>query len=581
MIRADYLEINFCAIISDKVTKMNKKILFGFCLFINFILVNYALAVVTASVDRTSLGIGQSLTLTIDVSKSNSDPDLSSLSSNFDVLGASTNSQTSIVNGNVSSQKNYIVSLSPKNTGKQNIPAIKVGKDVTAPISIDVTQQSISELALQKSQIFIDTKAISKPSYIGVPFVYSMKLYYSVGLTNVSMSDINITGATIQQLGKNTQYSENLKGVNYQVLEQKFQITPNQSGNITIPPIRIRGATLDNSMENSFFSMSRPKPFSIASKGTTIVVKPIPVGITQDAWFPAKQVTVSENQPNTSTTIKLGQPITRTITVAAIGIPYTSIPDINLVTPNNVNAYPDKTVSNDSFSGNELLATKVFKVAYIPTQAGTITFPETSVKWWDITSGSLKTALIPAKTYTILNENGKAMDASTPTANQNQPLAAAKAITPLSGTPGQKNIWFYISIALAVFWLITVLIVVIMFKKKSVIVNDNSAEVNKLNNEKKAVNMVDKACKNKDVAALNTALIQWASLHFEKKIYTVLDIKDLSTNVVLNSLLDEFNQTLYRGSSFEKFDALAHEIDMFLINKHAENNGELKELYPK
>ncbi|HLX53652.1 MAG TPA: BatD family protein, partial [Aquella sp.] len=386
---------------------MNKKILLSFWLFINFILVNNAIAVVSATVDRSTLGLGQSLTLTIDAGKSNSEPDLSSLNNNFDVLGTSTSSQTSIINGSVSSQKNYVISLSPKNTGKQNIPAIKVGNDTTAPISINVTKQSISEQAVQKSQIFIDAKALSKPSYIGVPFIYSMKLYYSVGLTNVSMSDINITGATIQPLGKSAQYSENLKGVNYQVLEQKFQITPNQSGNITIPPIKIKGATMDNDIENSFFSMSRPKPFSIASKATIISIKPIPVGITQDQWFPAKQVTVSENQPNTSTTIKLGQPITRTITVAAIGVPDTSIPNLNLITPPNVNAYPDKTVANTSSNGNDLLATKVFKVAYIPTQAGTITFPETSIKWWDITSGTLKTAVIPAKTYTILNENGK------------------------------------------------------------------------------------------------------------------------------------------------------------------------------
>jgi len=560
---------------------MNKKILLGFWLFINLILVNGALASVSASVDRSTLGLGQSLTLSIDVSKSSSEPDISILNKAFDISGTSTSSQTSIINGNMSSQKNYIVSLSPKNIGKQVIPAIKVGNDTTAPISIDVTQQSVSEQALQKSQIFIDTKVINKPSYIGVPFVYSMKLYYSVGLTNVSMPDINITGATIQPLGKSIQYSENLKGINYQVLEQKFQITPNQSGNITIPPIRIKGATLDNDMENSFFSMSRPKPFNIASKATTISVKPIPVGIIQDQWFPAKQVTVSENQPNTSGEIKLGQPITRTITVAAIGVPYTSIPDINLVTPNNVNAYPDKTITNNSFNGNELLATKVFKVAYIPTQAGTITFPETSIKWWDITTDSLKTAIIPAKTYTILNENGKAVASAATAAIQNPSPSTTNVITKLPGVSGKKNIWFYIAIVIAVLWLITILIGIIMFRKKSVIVSDNSAEVNKLNNEKKAVDLVDKACKNKDIAALNTALIQWASLHWQKKIYTVLDIKDLSTNEILNKLLDEFNQTLYRGSSFEKFEALAHEIDMFVISKHAANNEALKELYPK
>ncbi len=566
---------------------MNKKFLHSLgLLLISLALINFAHATIPASVDRSTPGIGQSFTLTIDASKANSDPDLNPLNANFEVLGTSTSSQTSIVNGNVSSQKSFIINLAPKNPGKQFIPAITVGNDKTAPIAIEVTKPTAREQAIQKSQIFVDTKVIGKPSYIGIPFVYTMKLYFSVNISNVNMADINISGATIKPLEKSTQYSENIQGVNYRVLEQKFQVTPNQSGNITIPPIKINGSTMSDDMGDSFFAISRPKPFSVSSKAVAIVIKPLPTGVTQDEWFPAKQVMVSENQPNTSNTIKLGQPITRTVTVSAIGVPDTSIPNLNLVTPPNVNAYPDKTISNTSTSGNDLLATKVFKVAYIPTQAGTINFPETVVKWWDIGSGQPKTAIIPAKTYTILNENGKAV-ASTPAqpgTNNTSTSTPAAASTQTPTVPQtiseQKNIWFYIAIIIALLWVITILISVILFRRKPATVIPKTTETDKISNEKKAKNLVISACKDRNIAALNSALISWATLHFERKIYTVLDIKDISGNVTLNKLIEEFNQTLYKGSSFDKFEAMAHEIDMFAINKKGSSSKGLNELYP-
>jgi hypothetical protein len=568
---------------------MNKKFLHSLgLLVISLTLINFANAVIPASVDRSTPGIGQSFTLTIDARTANSDPDLSPLNANFEVLGTSTSSQTSIVNGNVSSQKSFIINLSPKNPGKQVIPAITVGNDKTAPIAIEVAKPNAREQAIQRSQIFVDTKVIGKPSYIGIPFVYTMKLYFSVNMSNVNMADVNITGATIKPLEKSTQYSENIQGVNYRVLEQKFQVTPNQSGNITIPPIKISGSTMTEDMGDSFFAIPRPKPFNVASKAVAIAIKPLPNGVTQDEWFPAKQVMVSENQPNTSNTIKLGQPITRTITISAIGVPDTSIPNLNLVTPPNVNAYPDKTIANTSASSNDLLATKVFKVAYIPTQAGSITFPETIVKWWDINSGAQKTATIPAKTYTVLNENGKAIADTPAPPNTNNTSANAQVSntsTQAAMQPQtllkQANMWFYIAIIIALLWVITILICIILFRKRPSAVTTKTVETDKLNNEKKAKDLVISACQDMNVTALNTALIGWATLHFGKKIYTVLDIKDISGNTILNKLIEEFNQTLYRGSSFDKFDTLAHEIDMLAINKQANSSEGLKELYPR
>lgn len=557
---------------------MNKKILLLSWLFINF-----AFATVPASVDRSDIAIGQSFTLTIDITNTNSNPDLTALNNNFNVFGTNSTTQTDITNGHMSSQKSYIINLSPKNSGQQTIPAIKVGNDTTAPITINVTEPSKAEQALQKSQIFVEAKVNNQTTYIGVPLIYTLKLYYSVGISNVRISNIEVKKATFQQLDKASQYSENIKGTNYQVYEQKLQITPNQTGDITIPQVNISGITADNS--DGFLNQLQPKPFNIAAKAINIKVKPIPAGISASEWFPAKQVNINESKPSGggSTTLKLGQPITRTIIIQALGVPFTSIPEIKLTTPNNVNAYPDKTATNNSFSGNDLLSTKVFKVAYIPTRAGDVEFPETTIKWWDITSNSLKTAVIPGKTYTILNENGSTLDTSSTTASQTPELKTPVTHPKKNTVSNQSNkIWLYMTILFAVLWLATLITMLILLRKKPKINQpNNNVENNKLSSQKKALELIHSAARAKDITALNTALVQWATIYWHKKIYTVLDIRDLSTNQVLNKLLDKFNQTLYRGTAFEKFDDLAHEIDKLGCTKPEKSNSGLKELYPE
>lgn len=557
---------------------MNKKFL-----ILCGLITGFAFATVPASIDRSNITLGQSFNLTIDLSNVSGNPDLEALKNTFDVGGVRNFNSVNMTNSQLSSQKSLVVSLSPKNIGQQTIPAIKVGNDATAPISIDVLKPSNSEIAKQNSQIFVLTKVNSQTSYIGVPIILDIKFYYSVQVGNVSLSNIDIKGATIQQLDKGTQYTETRKGIEYNVLEQRLQVTPTTAGNITIPSIKINGITANDDMAG--FGIPEPKQFNVSSPAINLTVKPIPNGVDKLLWFPAKKVNVSESSSIGDTQVKLGQPISRTIIVEALGVPYTSIPDFKLPAPIDVNSYPDKTITNNSFNAQDLVSTKIFKVVYIPTKAGTLEFPEMSIKWWDITSNSLKTIVIPGKTYTVLNENGSVVANASANTIQQPALSPIPTNTQTKNTVPNlynKNIWFYLSIVFFVLWLVTLVASIILYRKKSINTSNKKMVANEQQiSIKKAYALVNNACKNRDVQGLNSALVSWASQYFQKKIYTVLDIKDLSNNETLNSLLEKFNQTLYRGSKFVNFDDLNHEISILANEKQQNSNDSLKELYPK
>ena len=566
---------------------MNKKILLSF-LLVSFIQI--ASAVVPASVDRSTVEQGQSFTLNIDISKASGEPNLSALQQNFEILSTGSSSQTNIVNGSISSQKTYSIMLMPKTSGQIQIPAIRVGNDVTTPITIDVTAGATSpststatpntgSAASKVDKIHINASIAKQSTYAGIPVPFTVKVYFSIPIANVSMQNINIDNAKIEPSGKATQYQANENGNTYQVIEQKFLITPSKPGDIHIPPVTVNGTAMDD-QTNSFLPMQQQKPFVRTSKAVTLHVKSTPAGINPSDWLPAKKLEVNENWSNTGTELKVGQPLTRTISIQALGIPASSIPELTFTNPKGVNAYPDKTTSSDTPNNDDNLATKTFKIAYVPTQVGKIEFPEVTVKWWDTTSDSLKTSTMPAKLYTVIS------DGSTSLTDSSAPIKGSQTVN-ATLTPTQNNLWFYIALASGVLWLVTIVIGMILFRKKpkSPTVTQEKpkavSKVQKLDNKKKALANVVKACRTQNLTTLNQSLIDWAALHWKRNIYTVSDIKGLATSQELSRLIEQLNLALYRGADFTEFAALQHEVEVVGQVKVAHADDDLKEFYPK
>jgi hypothetical protein len=531
-------------------------------------LVKLASATLSASVDRQTISLGQSFTLTLTLNDNGAIPNLDPLQQNFVVYGTSTTSQTNIINGHSSSQNTDIISLAPKNPGKQVIPALKVGNDTTNPITIDVLHATAATPALKDSEVYLTASIAKQDVYVGTPILYSIKLYYTVAIANVIMGSLSVPDAQVQALGKSIQYQSTENGNNYQVIEQKFLITPAKPGILNIPPAKISGIITQGS--NSFFAP--PQSFSVSSKAQTLHIKPIPTGIAPGEWLPAQQLSLSESWSINTPQLKLGQPLTRTIVIQTSGIPATSIPDLDIATPTGINAYPDKPTSTVADDGNTLIAHKTFKIGYIPTQAGTITFPAVKLKWWDIGSNSLKTTVIPAKSYTVAAD-------TTPAGIPIKSVQLSPSSTPPNPSRWIPSLWFYLAVFFAALWLVT--IATLCWRKKStrIKITKPEAAFPLPNSEKSALASIAKACHNQNIQALNVALINFASLHWQTNIYTVSDIADLINEQNFSSLIERFNLALYRGQEFTEFKQLQRRIvALSTTQKHTEV---LQEFYPK
>ena len=99
-----------------------------------------ARAEITASIDRHQAALGDTLRLTISATDGEDlgDIDLVPLQQDFEILGRSMSTNTSIVNGRYSSSVDLSLDITPRRQGTLTIPALRVGPEATNSLQIAV-----------------------------------------------------------------------------------------------------------------------------------------------------------------------------------------------------------------------------------------------------------------------------------------------------------------------------------------------------------------------------------------------------------------------------------------------------------
>lgn len=108
--------------------------------FIAIALSSPTYAEIKVTVDRTTISQNQPLLLSIEGDYSpTTEPDFSGLEQNFVIIGQNTTSNTQIINGQTQQHTLFQLMLRPKNSGAVTIPAIRLGTEVSNPISLVIT----------------------------------------------------------------------------------------------------------------------------------------------------------------------------------------------------------------------------------------------------------------------------------------------------------------------------------------------------------------------------------------------------------------------------------------------------------
>lgn len=411
---------------------------------------------VSATLDRSSAQLGETVTLNVRVSDQSmgvATPDLRALNQDFQILGTSQNRSLSVVNGKASSELTFGIALRPRHLGVLQIPALSVAGGQTAPLQLTVTAADPNASVASSKDVFMESQVNPAQGYVGQQFTYVTRLYYANRIGGDAPQPPQVAGVEISPLGKGLNYDAERGGRSYRVLEQRYAVTPQHAGKVEIPPVDFEGQAADPRDPDSFFGAT--VSVSASAPAQVIEVKAAPADFGGSAWLPARELSLSlDGWPTTQDAApRVGQPLNLTMNLQASGVSYEALPVLSLPPLDGATVYPDKPVTGNRQDGEWITGRRQQSFAIVPERAGPLTIPATTLKWWNVVSDRMEVAQIPARTITVLPAVGAAV-VSPPAASAS---TADHAVDTGPAIAARSVAWRWIALASLGLWLLSVL----------------------------------------------------------------------------------------------------------------------------
>ena len=517
--------------------------------------VSLSFATVSASIGRTNIENGETIDLVLHLENFNVKPNLDVLDKDFTVYNASTSRNMTTVNGKTSTQYNMTVIMMPNKTGKLTIPAIRVGNEYTKSIAISVDKALSNDEEDKYQDMFAISTIASDSAYINVPVLYTLKLYYSTPILSLQPKPFKIYKSEIRPTDHRLTYQKRINGNLYDVVEESFLIVPQTTGKITIPPMVLQ-ATLSNG-----FGQLGVKTRFVSTKNHRLNVKPIPKNISIKDWFPSSDVKIVDGWSDDKN-VTAGGLITRTVKITAKDVLSNDIPKLDFKSTDDFNIYAEKPVLNDVEKDGKLMGTATYKVGYLPTKEGKVEIPKLDLKWYDVNAHKSKVASIAAKEFDVKKGNITNTD-------------FLGSITPEATKAVEKTVedpfWKFLAIALVVLWVITILLLIKCKLSKPKKIKDSELEEGDAN-QSYGIKDIKKACSKKNNQELQKSLIGWASVRFDKEIFSTLDVAKQVPELKL--ILNNLNAAMYSDKNFDQYSELLKKVSS--ANKVKNKNKSIK-----
>jgi len=407
-----------------------------------------ASAAVRAQVDRPSVDLNESFMLEIIVdSNTDVEPDLTVLDAGFYVGQVSQLSNTSIYNSEIRRSRTWTIALMPKSTGEQEIPPITVGTEQSDPVKIIVNEPSSAPPG--EADVFVASEIDQAETYVQAQILYRIKVYRAVATRQPALREPTISGAEVlvELAGDEKSYEAVLNGKAYNVVERVIAIYPQESGEISISPARFEARVLRGGR------ITGRKVFQ--SDAHTVNVLPVPAPPDEypaAVWLPARDVRLGEEWSRDPERINAGEPVTRHLTISALGQIETQIPAIEPPSIDGLNVYADKPELSRRIEANGIRGIRKDQYAIIGVNGGAIELPELEVPWWDIDAGSWRVAKLPARTINVKAIDEPATGAQVAVVPPATEVTKTKALDIMP-----DGFWQRLSQLLAAVWLLTIL----------------------------------------------------------------------------------------------------------------------------
>ena len=135
--------------------------------------------------------------------------------------------------------------------------------------------------------------------------------------------------------------------------------------------------------------------------------------------------------------LRVGEPVTRVITVEAKGVAASQIPTLAPAAPANTRLYPDSADNQTKIDGQSVDAVSKQTMTYIPSADGALDVPALDVVWWDTQASQPRTATLLAMHLQAAPGDGGATTAQAPPQLAADASPAASSATTRPGIDGK------------------------------------------------------------------------------------------------------------------------------------------------
>lgn len=517
--------------------------------------------------EQVTMGDTFKLILTDDNPQNGGVPDLTSLQKNFAIVGTERHVNYVVINGQAQSASQWIISLQALKPGILTIPSIKFGFDQSNPITINVDasskpQDSLGNSSLQQD-VMLTAHVDEKKPYVNQQVIYTVKLYNSKRLMDVEYQGPKVDNALIIPLGDSKRYQTIVNNTNYVVEEQKYAIFPQKSGSISISSPTFTALIYD----------INPQRVKVEDKAIKLTVQPVPSGVKNTLWLPAKQVNLSETYENSSQTLSQGGTLTRTVTLEVTAIPAQLLPNIEFAEMDGFSVYPEKGADRNQVRQGQLISGTTFKVTYLFNKAGQVTIPELRLPWFNTATGKNEVAVLPPRSIEITPSASIKSDKVTVAPAEEQQQASTETVPSLATSfAANKDGWF-VAVLFGLAWIIT--LGLWRWQKRG-----GYSSKRKL---RRVMAKLSKACQQSNPLLARDALLEWGTLQWpDAPILNLSDLGQLVKDANLKRQINLLSQVLYKNNAkaFWKSDELLRAVMAFKNSGIKKNTNILPPINP-
>ncbi|MEN0035980.1 MAG: BatD family protein [Cellvibrio sp.] len=502
----------------------------------------------TASVDRDTLGLEETFILTLRYDEQvNATPDYELLRKDFDILNTQSGTQMSIINGSMEASTEWKIALAPKRIGKALIPSFTIDGAVSDAIEMTIEGKSKSPKNTD-SDVTVEIETSKDTGYVQEQIIITLRLYTTTGLSGIDLQPLQVKDALVVQLDEK-QYQTKINGRPGAVVETRYALFPQQSGELVIPSMLYQVALASGQRDiwDRFYGNRQNNILRLRTEEQRLNILPAPANVASGDWLPANNVSLSDHWSTSLDSLKIGEPITRSITIKADGLTAGQINPLHFDNIDGLTFYNDQAQNDDQKTANGVQGTRVETLAIVPTKAGHFTLPEVKVNWWDTKSNSVRTATLPAVNVTV----GLGDMTQVPAAPVDHTEAATDIAKNTDSIPAQSTqtivqaktpLWLYVtnilSLLIAIFFAVRFLQLKRDLRKAS---DSESKERNEFSsNESETWSNFKRALSEQELAGLRKSLILWAQAYWRDS--TINSLQAVADHAQQPALTEELNK---------------------------------------